>query len=82
MGKPDLHFRHETLKAGSKNPGNGGRRCWQLWSQDLGKSPFEGYSTEIAPIMGDIKYMRKNPKRLARPRQCQPPWVWLEDTAP
>ena len=69
----DLHFRHETLKRLEAKILEMEEEMLAALSQDLGKSPFEGYSTEIAPIMGDIKYMRKNLKRLARPRRVPTP---------
>ena len=40
-------------------------------AHDLGKPLFEGYSTDIATIIGEIKYMFKNLERLARTRKVQ-----------
>ncbi|NLO20735.1 MAG: aldehyde dehydrogenase [Syntrophomonadaceae bacterium] len=69
----NLHFRQEALKKLEARVLDLEGEMLAALSQDLGKSHFEGYSTEIAPILGDIKYMRKNLKRLAQPRQVPTP---------
>lgn len=69
----DLHFRQQALKRLEAKVLDLEEEMLAALHQDLCKSHFEGYSTEIAPILGEIKYMSKNLKRLAQPRSVPTP---------
>lgn len=42
---------------------------------DLGKKPFEVYETEIMPVLQEIKYLKKNLKRLSKPKRTRTPFM-------
>lgn len=69
----DLLFRQEALKRLEAKILEMEEDMLAALHQDLGKSHFEGYSTEIGPILGDIKYMKKNLQGLAQPRPVPTP---------
>lgn len=49
--------------------------------QDLGKSDFEGYATEVGMVLEEIAYMRKHLKSWARPRSVWPALAQLPGRA-
>ncbi len=69
----DLHFRQEALKRLEESILESEEDMLAALMHDLGKPLFEGYSTDIGPIIGDIKYMLKNLPSLARPRKVRTP---------
>ncbi len=69
----DLHFRREALKRLEQSIVDSEEEMLAALAHDLGKPLFEGYSTDIAPIIGDIKYMLKNLAGLARSRKVHTP---------
>ena len=40
---------------------------------DLGKKPFEVYETEIMPVLQEIKYLKKNIRKLKKPKRARTP---------
>ncbi|KUG03206.1 aldehyde dehydrogenase [hydrocarbon metagenome] len=69
----DLHFRQEALRKLEQVILEAEQEMLEALAQDLGKPEFEGYSTDIGPILGDIKYMLKNLEELVRPRKVRTP---------
>ena len=41
--------------------------------EDLGKSRFEGYMSEVGMVLDELSYMRRNLRRLAHPRAVRTP---------
>ena len=41
--------------------------------EDLGKSRFEGYMSEVGMVLDELTYMRKNLTRLAGPQRVRTP---------
>lgn len=69
----DIQFRQEALKELAQNIEKAESRLLEALANDLGKSGFEAWSTEIGVVLGDIRYMKKHLKRLTKPRRVQPP---------
>jgi acyl-CoA reductase-like NAD-dependent aldehyde dehydrogenase len=69
----DLGFRQAALRRLEKLICEAEEDMLTALAHDLGKPLFEGYSTDIAPILGDIKFMQKNLPRLARPQKVRTP---------
>ena len=47
----------------------------QALQADLGKSPFESYSTEIGLVLSEIRYMQRHLSSWAADRRCTTPLV-------
>jgi len=41
---------------------------------DLGKSPFQGYATELGPVQMEIRHALRNLRRWSAPRRRRTPW--------
>ncbi len=49
--------------------------------RDLNKAPFEAYETEIGIILGELRYIIKNLKSWAKPRQVKTPLTHFKSTS-
>ena len=48
---------------------------------DLGKSPFEGYMSEVGMVLDELTYMKKHLRKFAKPRRMKTPMAQFSATS-
>lgn len=71
----DLDFRRRALKALRKGIRTREEEVLAALEQDLGKSSFEAYATELGMVYEEISYMLKHLSGLAAPRRVRTPLI-------
>ncbi|MFR7989769.1 MAG: aldehyde dehydrogenase family protein [Anaerovoracaceae bacterium] len=69
----DLEYRRSALLKLKKNIKNNEEAIIDALREDLGKSPFESYETEIGMVYQEISYMLKHLRRLSAPKRVGTP---------
>jgi aldehyde dehydrogenase (NAD+) len=69
----DLEFRKECLQKLKKGIIAHEADIMKALKEDLNKSPFETYATEIGMVLEEINFMRKNMKKLLNVKQVRTP---------
>jgi len=67
----DLSFRIQQLKKLQKAIKNNEKRIFSAMKHDLGKSPYEAYSTEVGLVYEEIQYQMRHLRKWARPRRVR-----------
>ena len=66
-------FRMKNLKALKEALKNNEERILNALQLDLGKSPFEGYATELGIVYEEIGWLEKHLRKLMRPTRAKTP---------
>lgn len=67
----DINFRIKNLKKLKKIVKDNEEEILNSLKVDLGKSDFEGYTSEIGMVYDEINYMIKNLKKLSKPKKVR-----------
>ena len=74
IGIPDLKTRLNMLDAIASWLVKHEEQIYQALHNDLGKSEFESYETEIMPLLKEIKFYKRNLKTLMKDRKVTTPF--------
>ncbi|MGG0719727.1 aldehyde dehydrogenase [Robertmurraya massiliosenegalensis] len=73
----DLSFRIEALQKLGNAIREGEQKLIQSLKDDLNKSEFDAYSTEIGIVLEEIRFTLKNLRRWAKPRKVKTPFTHI-----
>lgn len=73
----DLAFRIEALQKLGNAIREGEQQLIQSLKDDLNKSEFDAYSTEIGIVLEEIRFTLKNLRRWAKPRKVKTPFTHI-----
>lgn len=76
----DINFRIKNLKKLKKIVKDNEEEILNSLKVDLGKSDFEGYTSEIGMVYDEINYMIKNLKKLSKPKKVRTSIVNFKST--
>ncbi len=71
----DIEFRIRTLEHLEQWISSHEQEIMEALHQDLNKSPFEAYATEIGIVKEDIRYMLKHIRKWAAPKRVKTPFT-------
>ncbi|QIK69036.1 aldehyde dehydrogenase family protein [Erysipelothrix sp. HDW6C] len=77
QGTHDIYWRKARLRELQQAIKTNESALYEAFKHDLGKSQFEAYTTEIAIVYREIKYMLQNLDRLSLAKRVRTPWVLM-----